>query len=45
MSFEVEVLKDFGIAAMAVYMMYKIATNHLQAIEKKLDKVIELLSK
>jgi hypothetical protein len=43
--FDLQTLAQYGIAGVALYMLYSICNNHLASIEKKLDQLIEILSK
>lgn len=36
---------QYGIAGIALYLMYQIGYNHLKSIDEKLQKIIELLDK
>ena len=41
----IETLLDYGIVAVALYMMYSITFNHLTTIENTLIEIREILSK
>jgi len=38
-----ELFAQYGIAGIAVYLFYKIVQNHIKGINRRLDRVIELL--
>jgi len=41
---DLETLLQFGIAGIALYMMYRMMTNDLKSIQEELEKVVEVLT-